>query len=173
MSGLGDFLQRQFVESGNGGSFLDHVNEIIRRRGSVTGAAKELGVDRRTIQRWKSGTIRTPKAVTRNKVEKVVRGSKIRGSAPTESTLRINTTEPPDKKGRVRHRQLRGTQLKLRTGTLDAVKQAYVETGDKEVMAKVFLGGIGDAFYKDFLSKDVEEGGAEIDEEYKAVALTG
>lgn len=171
MSGLGDFLQSKFVESGNGGSFLDHVNEMVGRHG-VTGASKELGVDRRTIQRWRSGKIRNPKPPTVNKVERARRGSRIRANPPTESTLIINTTEPPDAKGRTRHRQLRGTQLKLRDGTLIAVQQAYVETGDKEVMARTFLGGIGDAFYKDFLSKGVEEGGAEITEEYKAVAVS-
>lgn len=171
MSGLGDFLESKFVQAGNGGSFLDHVNEMVGRMG-VTGASKEMGVDRRTIQRWRSGKIRNPKPPTVSKVERARRGAQIRANAPSESTLTIRTTEPPDKKGRVRHRELRGTQLKLRAGTLDATKQAYVETGDKEVMAKTFLGGIGDAFYKDFLSKGVEDGGAEIDEEYKAVAVS-
>lgn len=170
MSGLGDYLKSRFVEAENGGSFLDHVNEMVRNLG-VSGAAKDMGVDRRTVQRWRSGKIRTPKAPTRSKVERATRGARIRANAPSESTLTIRTTEPPDRKGRVRHRELRGTQLKLRPGTVDATKQAYIDTGDKEVMARTFLGGIGDAFYKDFLSKGVEEGGAEIDEEYKATQI--
>lgn len=144
MSLLGDAFQRKF--GGEARSFGQMLRDIEKSAGSVTGAAREVGVDRRTWQRWRSGKIGSPRPERMKRVEITSRMARMPRATPSDSDVRVNTVEPGGRK-----RTLRNSNLKLDPGTMDRTRQTWIESGDKEATARTFRDGMQDEFYRTFL----------------------
>lgn len=166
MSALGDYLADALFRGDEPRSFSEMVTELVQRRG-VSGAAKDIGVHRRTLQRWRAGSIRSPKAATQERVTKASRASRLKSTTPTDSNVTLKTTE---RSGRRRNLKL-GEKGLITPGTMDRVKQVGVDTGNKEAMARAFIGGVTDDFYSHYLSEGLEHEGG-LDDDYQAVTIT-
>lgn len=136
MSSLGDYLHKQY-----GGDVPINpeqvAREAIQRWGSGRAAARELGVDEKTIRRWKSGeTMRSEHAdrYSRQAREQLAE----RKPGAVEVTFKYS--------GRTRTLKFGEGGKRLRAGAAEAIKSAYV-SGDKEGMAKALISGIDDAWY--------------------------
>lgn len=159
MSGLGDRLLAE-VTGGRGtdplGSITDQLRELVAAHGSEVKAARATGFARSTFWRWKTGKT-TPKPATMGKVAGLIRSARVNPTRPTDEGIQLTVTERRD--GAERH--LTGKQIGVRRGTMAAVVEAYERTGDPEVMARVFVAGVGVGFYRNWLSAglDVEPAG--------------
>lgn len=155
MSALGRGF-RDLYGGGKAPSFKDQLASIERAAGGVTKAAREVGVNRSTWQRWKSGAIKAPKADRARVLGITARMANLPSDRPTDSTVTLRTQESTGRK-----RNLGAANLKLRPGTMRDTERRWVETGDGEAAADTFRGGVGDEFYRDtYLSDEAP------DEEY-------
>lgn len=155
MSALGRGF-RDLYGGGKPQSFKDQLASVERAAGGVTQAAREVGVNRSTWQRWKSGAIKAPKADRSRVLGITARMANLPPGRPTDSTVRLSTRE-----GTGRKRSLGAANLKLKPGTMRDTEGKWVETGDGEATADTFRGGVGDEFYRDtYLSDEAP------DEEY-------
>jgi hypothetical protein len=157
------------------GSITDQLRELVAAHGSEVKAAQATGFARSTFWRWKVGRT-TPKVSTMAKVAGLIRAARVDPGRPTDKGIQLTVAErrPGRRDGTERH--LTGKQIGVRQGTMAAVVAAYKATGDPEVMARVFVAGVGVGFYKNWLSAglDVEpagpvDGGDEGDAEDEAV----
>lgn len=158
MSALGDGFRRLYGGERRSLSFREQMDVIERAAGSVTAAAREVGVDRRTWQRWRTGTIRAPRAERVERVSLTARIAQMPRATPTDASVRLNTQEPTG-----RRRSLGASNLQIRPGTMDDTRSTWLATGDGEATARAFRDGVGDEFYRDtYLTDDPDS----LDPEY-------
>lgn len=161
MSNIGDALTRLF--SGGPANFTEQLAQLKSEHGSVTAMARELGVDRRTVQRWESGTIRTPRPATHENVGRAWRDATSKDRRlPSDQGVQVGFTQRR-KGGGGRSRAVSGEQLGLRGGTMSSSRSAYVEGGG-EAAASTFVGGIEDNWYHDVFDDDVKGEGKTPDD---------
>lgn len=159
VSALGDGFTRLFSGAGRPEpTFHEQMDAIEHRAGSVTAAAKEVGVDRRTWQRWRTGKIANPKAERLLRVGLTARMARLPRDLPTDATVRLRTEG-----GAKRTNNLGAGNLKLAPGTMDATTRTWLITGDGEATQRTFRDGVGDEWYRDtYLADDPES----LDPEY-------
>lgn len=142
MSSLGDFLFREY--GGNVPSDPRAVAfDAIQRYGSGRAAARELGVDEKTIRRWKTGETRGSEHVERYAQEARRSYAETR-QGPVKVQFRYA--------GRTRNLQFGGSGKRMKSGAEAAVAEAYVR-GDQEGMAKAFIGGVDDSWYRRMMAQ--------------------
>jgi hypothetical protein len=140
MSALGDSLWKQL-----GGDVpadpRSVARDAIQRHGSGRAAARALGVDEKTIRRWKAGITKHS-----DNVDRFAADARARKASQHGGEVQVNLRHAK------RDRKLRfaeGAGLKgLTPGTTDAVRDAYVR-GDKEGMARELIDGLPSGFYKE------------------------
>ncbi len=165
MSELGDALSRA-LGHGESNGLAEDIAELKGRHGGVSGLARYLGVHRTTVQRWQRG------ATTPNPARLEQLGSEVRSDTRRldQNALIVSGMDSDG-----RRRQIRPDQLRLAPGTMDAVRDKWIATGDGNAAAIVLWQGIGDSFYKDFFGDmDIfeDEGYApDLDSDYVATAV--
>jgi hypothetical protein len=124
------------------------VAAIVDRWG-VRGAAPRLGVDRRTLQRWRTqeGTGQAPRAASQGKIDRAFRLSQLRTAVPSDASIRLHTTD----RDSGRRRTLDARSLQLRDGTAAKMTEAYLE-GRYAKAGRQLIAGIGDPWYRSWLS---------------------
>lgn len=169
MSALGDaFGARLTGRAQRPEEFRAWMNELREREGSVTAAARAAGVHRTTWQRWQNGKIGTPKQDTVERLATVTRSGRLVTNRPTNSTFRVTTV---GNDGRTRN--LGADNLKLKPGTMARVERAYIEGGQERAAAE-FRNGIGDPFYRKYMTEpeldmdDLAYEGYILDDDYCA-----
>lgn len=139
MTTLGDRLYAQF-----GGDVPSTPQQLaqdaIRRYGSGRAAARELGVDEKTIRRWKNGETRHSENVDRWAREARRGQAERHRGDPIEVKFRFAGRERTLRVGG-------GERQKLAPGAEKRIEDAYV-AGDREAMASEFVGGVADPFYR-------------------------
>lgn len=125
----------------------ENVAYLRQRGGSGRGAARLAGVSESTLRRWAAGTV--PRPASMQRIASTVRELR------TPPGQRHRTDEgvafmivSHERKRFDRTRMIKGTQLKLRGGTLAASWAAWVATGDGDHALKVFVSGIGNPWYR-------------------------
>lgn len=137
MSTLADSFWAQF--GGDGGDPQSVARAAIERYGSGRAAGRALGVDEKTIRRWKNGE--TARSEHVNRIAREARQQNAdRATGPVEVKFRYAKRDRAVKFGD-------GGRQKLRPGTTDRMKDAYVR-GDREGMAKAFIDGVDDGWYR-------------------------
>jgi len=169
MSQLGDAMGRMF--GGTRASFREELAALKREHGTVTALARALGVDRRTIQRWDSGKIHTPRPATAEKVHRGYRDVVSRGRGRSDRDVTVSFTQQ-GRHGRQRQRQVTGDRLDLAPGTMRAAREAFVTAGP-EAAAAAFVKGIGDDWYHDLFEEDLTGEGEEPDDAVSDPSPTG
>lgn len=175
MSALGDALAAslgasQELESDYG--FDGQVDELVHQHG-VTGTARLLGVARTTVQRWRSGTTRTPKPATTQRVARAFREDTI--PKVQDRQWFLSTVANDGRHGAPRVRTLDAQRLGMAPGAIERARQAYIDTGSKEAAAKTLWKEIRVPFYKDYLYDDefdVQYEGEDLDADYHAQSVT-
>lgn len=138
MTALGDHLWKQF--GGDVPATLQGMAQAARDQyGSNRAAARGLGVDERTVRRWLSGEVQTSRQADR------VAGE-LRSARADRHEGPINVRFKFDKRERSLNFGSGGKALKA--GAEKAVREAY-EKGDKEGMARAFIKGIDDSWYRE------------------------
>ncbi len=142
-------LARQLARQLSGGraipaDFRAQLAELKARYGTVTATAKALGMDRRTLQRYETGAIRTPRPATLEHIEQATRQARVDQAAVATNQLVVEW------KYDSRTRKLTTTNLDLRPGTLESMKRAYVRD-DQEGIARAFIDGVGEPWYHQML----------------------
>lgn len=166
MSSLGDYLFKRY-----GGHVPTNPQEVafdaIQRFGSGRAAARELGVDEKTIRRWKSG--QTQQSET---VEKYAR--EVRQSTVEKRTGPVSIEFRHARRDRTLAFREGGGERGLKAGTEAAIAQAYV-SGDREGMARAFLDGLPRNWYGRELRRayvaELEGAPGEAGEDSDAVGL--
>lgn len=153
MSSLADHLWKQY--GGNVPSDPQTVaRDAIQRYGSGRAAARELGIDEKTIRRWKNGETRESPHVERY-AQEARRSYADRKSGPVQVAFRFA------KRNRDLRFQEGAGEKGLRSGTEDRIAEAYV-AGDREGMAQAFIDGLPGNWYGREIRKaylaEVEEG---------------
>ena len=157
MGRLGEHLYQQF-----GGDVPATPQEVARaaigQYGSGRAAGRALGVDEKTIRRWKNG-----ETVRSGNVERIARDTRA-----TKADAHTGPIGVRFKQGN-RDRTLTfgngaGGQRGLKPGAADRVKDAYV-AGDKDRMAAEFAMGVDDAWYRMAFLRglEAEEAGRGVD----------
>jgi transposase-like protein len=115
------------------------VAAIVDRWG-VRGAVPRLGVDRRTLQRWRTqaGHAQAPKPASQGKIDRAFRLSQLRASVPTDSSIRLHTRDRDSD----RERTLDARSLQLRQGTVAKMTEAYL-AGRYAKAGRELIAGIG------------------------------
>lgn len=129
MSAIGEFINSNYDRAT--GSFAELRAQLLARAGTVTGAAKAAGVDRRTWQRWANG--QQPKQGTIDKLRAAV-------AKPDRATNTLTVTGPVGTR-----------QIKLTPGTAEKVSAAYQLGGIRDA-ERALLNGVRDAWYREYLS---------------------
>lgn len=161
MSNIGDAMGRLF--GGPPATFRQQLTALKREHGTVTAAARALGIDRRTFQRWESGAIRHPRAASTDRVGSAYRSATARARpVPGDDTVSVAFSQRK-KGGGERQRRVDGRHLDLRPGTMDAARRAYIAEGS-EAAGAAFVAGIGDDWYHDLFEEDLTGEGMEADE---------
>lgn len=124
------------IEHMYGGDFRNMQRSLRESAGSVTKAAKAAGVDRRTWQRWATGS--KPKAATAARLREAL-------AARVISFSELHTTGT-----------IGGRSMTLRPGTDRLVRDAYFKGGADEAEL-VLLMGIRDGWYRAYVSGDAGE----------------
>lgn len=155
MTSLGDWVYRTLTgrtEPAPLGPFLDQLTELRAKTGSVAGTARAAGLPRRTVRYWfdrlKLGKVAQPKPGTLEKLSAAVRASRLSPARPGDTDVVLNTRD----RYRGTPRTIRADQLGIRPGTMDKVAAEWVRTGDPEAAAAVFLKGVGDSWYRHYLT---------------------
>lgn len=137
---------------------IDLVHELRQEYGSLVRAAKEIGVDRRTLQRWEAtgGGRRTskPKHETEAKVRAAVR--RLISERPrdqlSDTKVLLETTDKDVR--RRKPRQINGRQLNLQPGTMARVEAAFRRGEDAGTIGRIFVAGVRTQFYRAYLAAD-------------------
>jgi DNA-binding XRE family transcriptional regulator len=133
---------------------VDLVHELRQEYGSLSEAAKRIGVDRRTLQRWEAtrGGHRTqPKSDTVIKVRAAVRKLvQARPHGPTDTNITLVTTDKDDSRRRPRH--ISGRQLQLIPGTIARVDELFRNGAEPATIARTFVDAVRTQFYQSYLS---------------------
>lgn len=129
-------------------NLADQVEALKQKHGSVRAAARAAGIPPTSFRRM----LQTGRAKEANtgKVVQSVRAERLASDIPTDQSLVIKAK---DRQGGVRgrERKLTAEKLQLRAGTMDKVREAYLR-GDDVGAAKALLAGIGNKWYRDWLT---------------------
>lgn len=159
MSKLGDQLARQLPPTPQPPSTLGMLADLRAHFHTVTKAAAEAGIGRRTWQNIESGASRRPSRRSAERIESAWRATQPRAV----ETLHVEFLYD----GRTRH--VGEGALKLAAGTRERV-QAALDAGDRDQAAAEFLDGVRDTWYHDRLEyahlADLEEVDAEDLDDY-------
>jgi flagellar biosynthesis/type III secretory pathway protein FliH len=148
MSALGDHLFNQY--GGDVPSDPQSVaREAIQRYGSGRAAARAMGIDEKTIRRWKNGETRQSERAERFAKDER-RAYADRKQGPVEIKFKYAKRERALKFGD-------GAKQGLKSGAEQRIAEAYVR-GDKEAMAKAFVDGVSDAQYRKMFTRAYEAG---------------
>lgn len=159
MSTLGDSLWQQY-----GGDVpadpRSVAHDAIQRYGSGRAAARALGVDEKTIRRWKTGQTHHS-----DNVDRLAREAR-RANVDTHGASAEVRMRLAGRDRRLNFGTGAGGKRGLKAGAGDRIANAYVR-GDKEGMAKALVGGVQDPFYAKALKRayDAEGTGAESPED--------
>lgn len=123
------------------------VAKLKEQHGSVRAAGRALGIPESTLRRWGKGNAPSSRSISR--VETAARSLHLRSIDPDK--FRFVVKDRPDRDGRERVRELSAQQLQLRPGTLERMRDAHLR-GDHEAAAKAFLGGVGNDWYRQWLT---------------------
>lgn len=168
MTALGDELWRQY-----GGDVpadpRSVARDAIQRHGSGRAAARALGVDEKTIRRWKAGETRHS-----DNVDRFAREAR-QAKAETHSGHVDLTFRHAKRDRKLSFGTGAGGKRGLKPHALDAMKDAYVR-GDKEGMASAFVKGVDDPWYRRMFARaEAADGegmpGAEPGEDSDAVGV--
>jgi hypothetical protein len=122
--------------------------------GSRRAAARAAGVSESTWRAWEKGTV--PKSANNERIMRAGRENRLVSDGPTDRTVKITSTD----RGTTKDRTITAEKLAIRPGTMDAVREALVK-GDSQGMVGAFTDGVGNQFYKGYLSKGAEKDAAE------------
>jgi hypothetical protein len=126
-------------------TLAERMAELKERHGSGRSAARHAGIAETTFRRiMKSGSGRADNV---GKLDHAVREGRIAGTSLTDANLKITATDRSNN----RPRTLDAQQLKLRPGTVEKMREAYLR-GDDQAAAKALLDGIGDPWYRGWLT---------------------
>jgi hypothetical protein len=122
--------------------------------GNLTRAAREAGIDRRTLQRWEArrgGHRQVPKPDTLLRVRRAIREQLVGTSSTgvTDNNITLTATDRNDPNRRPRN--IMGRQLQLRPGTMTNLETAYERGERPEDIARQFVGSIRNVFYRNFI----------------------
>lgn len=155
MSQQGDAFVRRVLKADPAPmTFQESMLYLRQRYGSGRAAARQLGVSESSLRRWNSGT--TPRPATRDKVLSTVRELRSRPSRMGDAGVILPVVSQDRKRGR-RERDVSGRQLQLRPGTLQAAHETWIATGNADKALEVFIGGIGESWYRAQLGKGLRE----------------
>lgn len=154
MTSLGDWAYRTLTgrtEPAPLGGFLEQLAELRAKTGSVAGTARAAGLPRRTVRYWferlAMGKTPKPKAETMDKLSAAVRESRLSPARPSDAQVELHTRD----RDRGTARTISGRQLKLAPGTMERMAREWVRTGDPEAAGAVFLEGVRDQWYRNYL----------------------
>lgn len=127
--------------------------EELRRTVGVSKGAEIAGVDRRTFQRWfekwNAGKDHHPRQRSLDAVDLGVRLAWTAREVPDFGwAIQVNDRNDPRRSTRT----VSMAQLKLYPGTMERVAEVYRATGNAEAAAAAFLAGVGDRFYRRWLT---------------------
>jgi hypothetical protein len=147
--GLDDVV-RDMLTSGtrHGDNVGDLISDMIERAGSRRAAAREWGIPESTLRRYQAGG-----GMSAARAEQILhagREARINTNV-TDENLLIVAKDRQTLDGRHRERKLDADKLDLQPGTMDAVRQAYVEGGE-HAAAQALLNGIGNEWYRQWLT---------------------
>ncbi|MGH2532878.1 MAG: hypothetical protein ACRDJW_11320 [Thermomicrobiales bacterium] len=128
-------------------TWRDLVHDFQAEKGSGRAAARAAGVPPSTWRRLVKGETRNPKPATLARVTRGVRAARIVNDV-RQDTFTMHAKDP-----RAIHltRKITARQLQLAPGTIDRVREAYL-AGDDRGAAAVFIAGIGDPWYRQWLT---------------------
>lgn len=127
----------------------DMLLEIFTEIGSGRATARYVGVAPSTLAGWLHG--RHPRPASAAKIVAASRQFRMRDNQPTENTVVINTRDRNDG----RPRTLTTDNLRLLPGTIERAREAYLR-GDDVGAARAFLAGIGEPWYRQWLTPGSE-----------------
>jgi hypothetical protein len=126
-------------------TLAQRMAELKALHGSGRAAARAAGIAETTFRRIiKNGSGRADNLA---KVDRAVREGRTSGTALNDRDLKITATD----RDSGRTRTISAEQLKLRPGTVEKMRDAYLR-GDDTAAAKALLDGIGDPWYKGWLT---------------------
>lgn len=125
--------------------FRESLAYMRQRHGSGRAAARAIGVSEGTLRRWAAGT--NPKPDSQRKVIESARASRMRPTTMGDAGVLVKVIRSERRRTRGED-AVSGRQLQLQSGTLAAMKQTWITTGDSDQVLKIFLGGIGDEWYR-------------------------
>lgn len=114
------------------------ARDAIQRYGSGRAAARAMGIDEKTIRRWKNGE--TAKS---EHVEKYAQEARRSYADRKEGPIVIKFRYAK----RTRDLKFGAGGKSLRAGAEREIREAYIR-GDKEGMARAFVGGVDDPWYR-------------------------
>lgn len=140
------------------GGWASQLAELVRAAGSERKAAIVTGHSRSTFWRWKTGRA-TPKPATLQKLATAVRAARVSPGCPTDKGIVLEVTEWRSGRRDGTSRALSGDRLGVRSGTMARVVDAYVATGDPEMMGRAFVAGVTVGFYRNALAAGLDPQG--------------
>jgi hypothetical protein len=139
MSTLGDRLWAQYGGDAIPTTPQQWARDAIQRYGSGRAAGRALGVDEKTIRRWKNGETRHS-----DNVERLAEHAREEKAASRQGPLEVKFRYA----GRDRDLKVGGGERqRLTAGAQARIDRAYAR-GDKEAMASAFVQGVTDPFYR-------------------------
>jgi hypothetical protein len=167
---IGEVLEQAIWRATRGGT-LPMLMASIKGAGTVQDGADRVGVDRRTWQRWNTGS--RPKPATMRKIRNAAARARGPALARAQPKLKVSSRYPASKDSRT-ERVLDAVGLNWRPGFMRQVLDLY-NAGNMPAAARAFIGAIehgspdGSAFYRDWLTPaedrpdDDEEQGFDLD----------
>jgi DNA-binding XRE family transcriptional regulator len=132
---------------------VDLVHELRQEYGSLSEAARQIGVDRRTLQRWEAtrgGRRTSPNSDTVIKVRAAVRKLiQQKPHGPTDTNITLVTTDKDAPRRQPRH--ISGRQLQLQPGTMAHIDDAFRKGADPATIGKIFVSRVQTQFYRNYL----------------------
>lgn len=145
-----DAVGKAFGDDGKK-SFQQTVAEVRAQHPSNRATARALGVDEKTVRRWLKGETVAPKGPNNERVRTSAREARVQARQLRPKDVVVKVKDRQDG----RERTLNGEKLKVSQATVDRMGTAYARGDDAEA-GRIFLAGVGDDFYHDWLNYDVD-----------------
>ncbi len=155
---VAETLERAIWRYSRGGTLQALMSEI-KGSGSVAAAAKRVGVDRRTWQRWNTGS--SPRPATMSKIREAAATARLPKLARQLPDLGV-TSRYQSARERRTSRVLDAAGLAWRPDFMRTVL-AHHTRGNRSAAARAFIAAImygspdGSAFYRDWLNPDNDD----------------
>jgi hypothetical protein len=155
--GLGPYLVAQLVGDATPPTTIpDLVRAINHHHGGGRAAARSLGIPETTWRNWGHGR-RIPSGSRADLVTAGWRRMALDPGRPGDDAVVLKVQQRDGNK--VRSRTIGAGRLRLAPGTMDKAAAVYVQTGDPDKVARTFLAGVCDAWYKAMLIRGIAEAG--------------